>query len=76
MTQPQKKLWWKWIKIQLGAINKLQREKHLFFLSGGITANDVQEINNLDIPQLYAIDINSKFETEPGMKRHRISKKK
>jgi phosphoribosylanthranilate isomerase len=39
-----------------------------FFLSGGITINDVYQIKNLKIPQLFAIDINSKFETEPGIK--------
>lgn len=39
-----------------------------FFLSGGITINDVSELINLDIPKLQAIDINSKFEEKPGFK--------
>ena len=51
------------------------KEKTPFFLSGGITTNDVQKINNLNIPQLYAIDINSKFETEPGIKDIELVKK-
>ncbi len=39
-----------------------------FFLSGGIAPSDVEEISNLDLEALYAIDINSKFEIEPGVK--------
>lgn len=39
-----------------------------FFLSGGISIDDAEEIKQLEIPQLFAIDINSKFETKPGCK--------
>ena len=39
-----------------------------FFLSGGIDIDHVEEIKNLDIPQLFAIDVNSKFEIMPGLK--------
>jgi phosphoribosylanthranilate isomerase len=39
-----------------------------FFLSGGINEGHIEEIKLLNIPQLIAIDINSKFETEPGLK--------
>lgn len=39
-----------------------------FFLSGGIEIGDIQEIENLEIPMLYGIDVNSKFEIEPGLK--------
>ncbi len=45
-----------------------------FFLSGGITINDVSIIKELNVPQLYAIDINSKFETEPGVKEAKLVK--
>ena len=41
-----------------------------FFLSGGIGINemgDVNEISKTNLP-LYAIDVNSKFEIEPGLK--------
>jgi len=41
-----------------------------FFLSGGIGPNDenkIKEILNLDLP-IYALDVNSKFEIEPGLK--------
>lgn len=44
------------------------KEKTPFFLSGGISENHVEEIKNLQIPLLYAIDINSRFETEPALK--------
>lgn len=39
-----------------------------FFLSGGINEEHIEDIQQLNIPQLVAIDINSKFETEPGLK--------
>lgn len=39
-----------------------------FFLSGGICENDAEEIKSLHLPTLYAVDINSRFEIEPGLK--------
>lgn len=39
-----------------------------FFLSGGISPDDVVNIKRIPHPQLFAIDLNSKFETEPGIK--------
>ena len=39
-----------------------------FFLSGGISLEDVENIKTLNHPKLYCVDINSKFETEPAMK--------
>lgn len=39
-----------------------------FFLSGGISADDIDNLLSFSHPMLYAIDINSKFETEPGIK--------
>jgi phosphoribosylanthranilate isomerase len=39
-----------------------------FFLSGGIGEHDAEEIKKLHLPKLYAVDINSRFETEPGLK--------
>lgn len=38
------------------------------FLSGGIGSDDVLEIKSIDWLNLYAIDINSRFEIEPGLK--------
>lgn len=39
-----------------------------FFLSGGIDVDDIQEIINMNHEKLFAIDINSRFETEPAKK--------
>lgn len=39
-----------------------------FFLSGGISVEDAEAIKALGHPQLYAVDINSKFEIQPGLK--------
>ncbi|MGQ1787049.1 MULTISPECIES: phosphoribosylanthranilate isomerase [unclassified Saccharicrinis] len=38
------------------------------FLSGGITKDDVEDIRKLQHLNIFAVDINSKFETEPAMK--------
>jgi phosphoribosylanthranilate isomerase len=43
-----------------------------YFLSGGIGPDDVDDIKNLK-KQPYAIDINSRFEIEPGLKNiHKV----
>lgn len=39
-----------------------------FLLSGEIGPEDAGRIKNLSHPMLYGIDINSRFETEPGIK--------
>ena len=39
-----------------------------FFLSGGIQSTDVEEIKQITHNELYAIDVNSGFEIEPGVK--------
>ena len=39
-----------------------------YFLSGGLSPENIAEISNLKSEQLYAIDLNSKFELEPGLK--------
>ncbi len=41
-----------------------------FFLSGGIGIEDLEEIKKIKHPQLFGLDINSRFETEPGLKNH------
>ena len=38
-----------------------------FFLSGGIETDEIENIKNLNLP-IFGIDINSKFEMEPGLK--------
>lgn len=39
-----------------------------YFLSGGIDLHHAKQIQEINDPRLYAIDINSKFELEPGLK--------
>jgi phosphoribosylanthranilate isomerase len=39
-----------------------------FFLSGGIGIEQAEVLKTLSLPALYAIDVNSRFETAPGMK--------
>jgi len=39
-----------------------------FLLSGGIGPDDLEAVLNFSHPQLFGIDINSGFETSPGMK--------
>lgn len=46
-----------------------------FFLSGGISIEDIEEIKNIQHPNLYGLDLNSKFESEPGLKDFHLLKK-
>ncbi|MEQ9440399.1 MAG: phosphoribosylanthranilate isomerase [Cyclobacteriaceae bacterium] len=39
-----------------------------FFLSGGISMNNLDRALQLDHPQLFGLDVNSRFETAPGRK--------
>ncbi|WP_233789487.1 phosphoribosylanthranilate isomerase [Sphingobacterium sp. HMA12] len=39
-----------------------------YFLSGGLDANNVKDAVQTNDPRLYALDLNSKFEVEPGLK--------
>jgi phosphoribosylanthranilate isomerase len=45
-----------------------------FFLSGGINEENIEEIKQLNMAELVAIDINSKFEIEPGLKNTELIK--
>ena len=50
---------------------KLLSNYHLqkpYFLSGGIGLEHASAIKEIKDPRLYAIDVNSKFEIEPGLK--------
>jgi phosphoribosylanthranilate isomerase len=39
-----------------------------FFLSGGLSIDNLEEVRQITHPQFYGVDLNSKFETAPGMK--------
>ncbi len=51
-----------WKKIAKAKIEKP------FFLSGGIGPDDAVKIKGIKHPDFYGVDINSKFEKEPGVK--------
>jgi len=42
--------------------------KKPFFLSGGIGLDDIESLQGFTHPYLHAVDVNSKFEVEPGVK--------
>lgn len=39
-----------------------------FFLSGGLSLENLAEVKKIKHPQFYGVDLNSKFEMEPGLK--------
>jgi phosphoribosylanthranilate isomerase len=39
-----------------------------FFLSGGLSLENLEEVKSIDHPQFYGVDLNSRFEIEPGLK--------
>ncbi len=43
-------------------------EEKPFFLSGGLSPENIKEIHSLAFDQLYGLDLNSKFESAPGLK--------
>ncbi|MEO6523664.1 MAG: phosphoribosylanthranilate isomerase [Mucilaginibacter sp.] len=48
-------------------INKYTLNKP-FFLSGGISLDNLEQIKQIKHPAFYGVDLNSKFEIEPGLK--------
>ncbi|MGN6181434.1 MAG: phosphoribosylanthranilate isomerase [Mucilaginibacter sp.] len=50
-----------------GLLDKYQLEVP-FFLSGGISPENLEEIKKIKHPRFYGVDLNSRFETEPGLK--------
>ena len=51
-------------------LEKYKSEKP-FFLSGGIGVEEIPTLKNLKLP-IYAIDVNSRFEIEPGLKNKNL----
>ena len=49
------------------------KSKKPLFLSGGIGIEEIEKIKTLNLP-IFAIDVNSKFETEPGLKNVQLCK--
>lgn len=44
------------------------KEDKPFFLSGGISPENINNLLKLEFKNLFAVDLNSKFEIEPGLK--------
>jgi phosphoribosylanthranilate isomerase len=57
-----------WNILAKSAINKP------FFLSGGIDINDAEALKEFKHPFFYGVDVNSRFETEPGIKNVELIK--
>lgn len=45
-----------------------------FFLSGGLAPEHAQLLARMQMPSLYGVDINSRFETKPGLKDAKLVK--
>ncbi|MEM0938730.1 MAG: phosphoribosylanthranilate isomerase [Bacteroidota bacterium] len=45
-----------------------------FLLSGGVQIEDINEIKSMKLPMLAGLDVNSKFELEPGLKNLELVK--
>lgn len=54
-------------KFDWAILNEYPSDKP-FMLSGGIGLEDIEDIKKLAISKLWGIDVNSKFELEPGLK--------
>jgi phosphoribosylanthranilate isomerase len=52
----------------LDSIKKISFDKAVF-LSGGIGLEELKAVQEIT-KQIYAIDVNSKFEIEPGLKKN------
>jgi len=61
-------------KFNWGKLEEYSMDKP-FFLSGGIGPEDADLIKNLQNKGLFAVDINSRFETSPGIKDAILVKK-
>ncbi len=48
-------------------LNKYDLDKP-FFLSGGLSLDNLDEVKGITHPQFYGVDLNSRFEIEPGLK--------
>lgn len=48
---------------------------HPFFLSGGISQNDYENLLEIENPTFYGIDLNSRFEVKAGLKETAILRK-
>lgn len=55
------------VKFNWDLLNKIN-PTYPFFLSGGISPEDLSVIKGINMPNLIGLDLNSRFEIEPGLK--------
>lgn len=56
-------------KFNWSLLDRIDKESpKTYFLAGGIGPGDAQEIKSLNLEKLIGLDLNSKFEIEPGLK--------
>ena len=56
-------------KFDWSLLDRIDKESpKTYFLAGGIGPGDAQEIKSLNLKNLIGLDLNSKFEIEPGLK--------
>lgn len=48
-------------------LQKYSMEKQ-YFLSGGVSLENIEGLKGLDVSKIHALDVNSKFEVKPGLK--------
>lgn len=48
-------------------LKKYSMEKD-YFLSGGISMDNLEELSKIDMSKVHALDVNSRFEVKPGLK--------
>src|SRR3569833_29499 len=50
-------------------LEKYKNEMEIpFFLSGGLSPENIEKVKNITHPAFYGVDLNSKFEISPGLK--------
>ncbi len=63
-------------KFDWSLLDRIDKESpKIYFLAGGIGPGDAQEIKSLNLEKLIGLDLNSKFEIEPGLKDVGLLKK-
>ena len=62
-------------KFNWSLLNRIDKESQKkYFLAGGIGPGDVKEIKRLKLKNLIGLDLNSRFEIEPGIKDVKLLK--
>jgi phosphoribosylanthranilate isomerase len=55
-------------------LEKYRLEKE-YFLSGGISLDNLDGLSKMDVSRIHALDVNSRFEVKPGLKDIKLLEK-